>query len=150
MDVKTMLTQIPSFQFIINIYKSIVDLFTRSSMKLQSQLKNLDIYILYILISLLNSEIMHQETYDFNNVFKISISYCNAVKLFKVSVSRYIRKQKILYIQCSSNIQNILHLKLTKSKFALLIPIITKKQNHTLNSQFKQEPKQPGLGIGRS
>ncbi|CAK94904.1 unnamed protein product (macronuclear) [Paramecium tetraurelia] len=75
---------------------SIVDLFTRSSMKLQSQLKNLYIYILFILVSLSSSEIMHKETFDFNNVFKISISYSNAVKLFKEPINMQSHKGDIL------------------------------------------------------
>ncbi|CAD8081548.1 unnamed protein product [Paramecium primaurelia] len=80
----------------LNTFLTVVDLFTRSSMKLQSQLKNLDIYILFILVSLSNSEIMHKETFNFNNIYKISISYSNGVKLFKELINMQSDKGDIL------------------------------------------------------
>ncbi|CAK73785.1 unnamed protein product (macronuclear) [Paramecium tetraurelia] len=68
-------------------FLTVVDLFTRVSMKLQNQLKNLDIYTLFTLVSLSSPDIMQKDSFNLNNVYKISVSYSNAVKLFKVTSS---------------------------------------------------------------
>ncbi|CAD8168066.1 unnamed protein product [Paramecium octaurelia] len=80
----------------LNTFLIVVDLFTRTSMKLQNQLKNLDIQILFILVSLSSSEIMQKDSFNFNNVYKISISYSNAVKLFKELINMQSDKGDIL------------------------------------------------------
>ncbi|CAD8068468.1 unnamed protein product [Paramecium sonneborni] len=77
-------------------FLTVVDLFSRVSMKLQNQLKNLDIYTLFTLISLSSPEIMQRDSFNLNNVYKISVSYSNAVKLFKELINMQSDKGDIL------------------------------------------------------
>ncbi|CAD8148682.1 unnamed protein product [Paramecium octaurelia] len=77
-------------------FLTVVDLFTRVSMKLQSQLKNLDISALFTLVSLSCPDIMQRDTFNLNNVYKISVSYSNAVKLFKELINMQSDKGDIL------------------------------------------------------